>query len=157
LIENTAGAGRTVGRTAEEIAAMLRRVPAGLRARTGYGLDTCHLFASGIDFTSSAAAARAAIDHFCDVIGETPAFIHCNDSEGGFGSNRDRHALLGEGQVGLAPFGWLLSDDRLRRVPWFLETPQERADVLDDDVAADAYDTRMVALLKQLAGDTGAL
>ena len=49
LIENTAGAGRTMGRTAEEIALMLAQVPPALRHRTGYGLDTCHLFAAGYD------------------------------------------------------------------------------------------------------------
>ncbi len=152
LVENTAGAGRTMGRTPEEIAGMLQRVPATLRVRTGYGLDTCHLFASGLDFTSSAEAARALIDRFCDVIGEPPAFLHCNDSEGAFGSNRDRHALIGQGQIGTAPFGWLLGDERIRRIPVILETPHAREDVGDDDPTADPNDARMVALLRELAG-----
>lgn len=152
LIENTAGAGRTMGRTPEEIAGMLARVPAGLRHRTGYGLDTCHLFASGLDFTTSPAAARALVDRFCDVIGEGPAFLHCNDSEGAFGSNRDRHALVGEGQIGLEPFRWLLADERLRGIPVILETPHERENVADDDPSPDPFDVRMVALLRALAG-----
>jgi deoxyribonuclease-4 len=151
LIENTAGAGRTMGRTPEEIAGMLRRVPQDLRPRAGYGLDTCHLFASGLDFTSSPAAARSLIDRFCDVIGEAPAFLHCNDSEGGFGSNRDRHALIGEGQVGEGPFGWLLSDERLRGIPLILETPHARESVAEDDATPDPNDVRMVALLRALA------
>jgi deoxyribonuclease-4 len=152
LIENTAGAGRTVGRTPEEIAAMLARVPAELRGRTGYGLDTCHLFASGLDFTSSANAAKALLDRFCDAAGEPPAFLHCNDSEGAFGSNRDRHMLIGAGQIGLEPFRWLLSDDRVRRIPVILETPHAREDVAEDDPSADPEDVRMVALLGELAG-----
>src|SRR5690606_25431057 len=49
LVENTAGAGRTVGRTAAEVGAILAHIPAPLRARAGYGLDTCHLFSSGYD------------------------------------------------------------------------------------------------------------
>ena len=49
LVENTAGAGNTMARTAEEVGLILRDVPTGLRARTGYGLDTCHLYASGYD------------------------------------------------------------------------------------------------------------
>ncbi|MBL8982564.1 MAG: deoxyribonuclease IV [Gemmatimonadetes bacterium] len=152
LIENTAGAGRTMGRTPEEIAGMLRRVPAELRARAGYGLDTCHLFASGLDFTSSREAARALIDRFCDVIGEAPAFLHCNDSEGAFGSNRDRHALIGAGQVGTEPFAWLLQDARLRGVPCILETPHARETVADDDASPDPYDVDMVIRLRELAG-----
>ena len=59
-VENTAGAGKTIGRTAEEVAAILHAVPPALRARTGYGLDTCHLFASGYDIRRSQAALAAA-------------------------------------------------------------------------------------------------
>ncbi|HEX6630906.1 MAG TPA: deoxyribonuclease IV, partial [Gemmatimonadaceae bacterium] len=62
VVENTAGAGRTVGRTAEEVAAILAHVPAGLRARTGYGLDTCHLFASGHDIAASREALTDVLD-----------------------------------------------------------------------------------------------
>src|SRR5690606_26271754 len=96
LVENTAGAGSTLGRTAEEVAAILSHVPAGLRARAGYGLDTCHLFASGYDLTESAEAVTRILDEFESAVGEPPAFFHFNDSEGALGSNRDRHALLGE-------------------------------------------------------------
>jgi deoxyribonuclease-4 len=125
LIENTAGAGRTMGRTPEEIAGMLQRVPAALRPRSGYGLDTCHLFASGLDFHTSPAAASALLDRFCDVIGEPPSFLHLNDSANPFGSNRDRHVLIGEGHIGIEPFGWLLADPRTLGIPAILETPHE--------------------------------
>lgn len=151
LIENTAGAGRTMGRTPEEIAGMLARVPREHRARAGYGLDTCHLFASGLDFTSSPEALRALLDRFCDVIGEAPAFFHANDSEGEFGSNRDRHALVGQGRIGVEPFRWLLADARSQGVPVILETPHVVEDVADDDAAPDPNDVAMVRLLAEIS------
>ena len=63
-VENTAGAGTTIGRTAEEIGAILDGVPQRLRARTGYGLDTCHLFSSGHDITKSETELRTILDAF---------------------------------------------------------------------------------------------
>jgi deoxyribonuclease-4 len=148
LVENTAGAGTTVGRTPEEVAAILAAVPAALRARTGYGLDTCHLYASGHDIGASPAALAGVLDAFEAAAGEPPAFFHLNDSEGALGSNKDRHALIGEGAIGREPFGWLLADRRSRGVPLILETPQQRADVGEDDASADPWDARMVALLR---------
>jgi deoxyribonuclease-4 len=151
LIENTAGGGKTVGRTAAEVAAMLERVPAPLRARAGYGLDTCHLFAAGYDITASAEALRGVLDAFCDATGELPAFLHLNDSEGALGSNRDRHALIGEGAIGVSAFRWLLADPRSEGIPLILETPQANPDVADDDISADPWDVKMVSLLRDLA------
>jgi len=151
LVENTAGAGRTVGRTAAEIAAILSHVPAELRARTGYGLDTCHLFASGYDISASEAALRGVLDDFEREIGEPPAFFHLNDSEGELGSNKDRHLLLGRGRIGAAPFGWLLHDPRSAGVPLILETPHERDEVAEDDPTPDPWDVEMMELLKELS------
>jgi deoxyribonuclease-4 len=150
LIENTAGAGRTMGRSPEEIARMLSRVPQELRHRTGYGLDTCHLFASGQDIKSSAEAQKGVLDRYESVIGERPRFFHCNDSQHPYGSNKDRHALIGEGEIGLEPFRWLLADPRSEGVPLILETPQERKTVAEDDPSADPWDTKMVELLRSL-------
>src|SRR5688572_12455882 len=107
LVENTAGAGRTMGKTASEIADILSHVPKSLRARTGYGLDTCHLFASGHDISASKQALTAVLDEFEEAIGEPPSFFHLNDSEGALGSNKDRHVLLGDGAIGVEPFAWL--------------------------------------------------
>jgi deoxyribonuclease-4 len=152
LIENTAGAGKTMGRSAEEIARMLAQVPAELRARTGYGLDTCHLFAAGHPIHESEAALRGVLDHFEAVIGERPAFFHLNDSKHPFGSNKDRHALIGEGALGAEAFRWLLQDARTEGVPLILETPGERAEWADDDATADPADARMVALLRGFLG-----
>ena len=129
---------------------MLARVPAASRARAGYGLDTCHLFASWHDFTSGPDAARALLDRFCDVIGEAPSFLHLNDSEGDFASNKDRHALIGEGKIGVEPFRWLLQDPRTQEIPLILETPQANPDIADGDASADPFDVRMITLLQSL-------
>ena len=150
LVENTAGAGKTLGRTAAEVADILRHVPDELRERTGYGLDTCHLFASGYDIHASKKRMSEILDEFEEATGERPGFFHLNDSEGALGSNRDRHMLLGEGQIGAEPFGWLLADKRSKGVPLILETPQENYEIAEDDPTADPYDLRMRALLKEL-------
>jgi deoxyribonuclease-4 len=152
LVENTAGGGHTIGRTAAEVAAILEQVPAALRSRTGYGLDTCHLFASGYDLRVSAAAVAAVLDEFVAAIGEPPAFFHLNDSEGELASNRDRHALLGKGRIGVEPFRWLLADSRTRHVPLILETPELHAERDPADATADPWDAEMLALLRELAG-----
>jgi deoxyribonuclease-4 len=150
LIENTAGAGKTMGRSAGEIARMLARVPKDLRHRTGYGLDTCHLFASGHDIASDAAAQRAVLDSYEKIIGERPGFFHLNDSKHPFASNKDRHALIGEGAIGAEPFRWLLADPRTEGISLVLETPHERDEVAEDDASADPFDLKMMALLETL-------
>ena len=151
LIENTAGAGLTVGKTPDEIAAMLDGVPKTLRKRTGYGLDTCHLFSAGHDIKASQAAFTAILDAFENAIGSPPSFFHLNDSEGPLGSNRDRHMLIGEGLIGVEPFRWLLADRRTRGVPLILETPQQNTEIADDDPSPDPWDIRMMQLLTTLA------
>lgn len=151
LLENTAGAGTTVGRTPDEIAGILSHVPDALRARTGYGLDTCHLHASGHDLVSGAASLTAVLDAFEEAAGEPPAFFHLNDSEGAFGSNRDRHMLIGDGTIGATPFGWLLADRRSHDVPLILETPQQNPEIAAADASADPWDVRSVELLRTLA------
>ena len=152
LVENTAGAGRTMARTAQEIGAILSHVPKALRDRTGYGLDTCHLFASGYDIAESPAALTRILDEFEEHIGETPSFFHLNDSEGALASNKDRHRLLGEGKIGAPAFAWLLADRRSRDVPLILETPQEFSEIGEEDDSPDPYDLRMMQLLEELAG-----
>jgi deoxyribonuclease-4 len=151
LVENTAGAGRTMGRTAEEVGEILSHVPPSLRARTGYGLDTCHLFASGHDITMSEDAVRVVLDQFEQATGEKPSFFHLNDSEGALGSNKDRHVLIGDGKIGVEPFRWLLNDSRTRGIPLILETPQQHYDIGDDDDTPDPYDVKMMELLTRLS------
>jgi deoxyribonuclease-4 len=150
LVENTAGAGRTMGRSPEEVGAILAHVPARHRARTGYGLDTCHLYASGFDLRESPRAAPALLDAFEEATGEVPGFFHLNDSEGALGSNRDRHMLLGDGEIGVEAFRWLLADRRTLGVPCILETPQLDYEIAEDDDTPDPYDVQMMALLESL-------
>jgi deoxyribonuclease-4 len=147
LIENTAGAGRTMGRTAEEIAWMLSEIPKSLRPRTGYGLDTCHLFCSGYDIKKSKQNFSAILDEFEKKTGEPPSFFHLNDSATELGSNRDRHVLIGDGFIGVEPFKWLMSDSRTNGVPLVLETPQQNYEIADDDDSPDPYDVKMMELL----------
>jgi deoxyribonuclease-4 len=149
-VENTAGAGATVGRTAEEVGAILDAVPPRLRPRTGYGLDTCHLFSSGHDITKSVVEFKRILDQFEAATGEPPSFFHLNDSEGGLGSNKDRHVLIGEGKIGREPFRWLLQDARSREIPLILETPEQNYDIADDDPSADPYDVAMMELLSSM-------
>ena len=151
-VENSAGAGQTFGRSAAEVRDILAQVPDGFRERTGYGLDTCHLFASGYNLAESEAGLRAILDEWESTVGEAPSFFHLNDSEGALGSNRDRHTLIGEGKIGAEPFGWLLQDPRSRGIPLVLETPHANPDLPDDDPAADPYEVRMIDLLRTLAG-----
>jgi deoxyribonuclease-4 len=151
LVENTAGAGATMARTAEEVGEILNHVPKRLRSRTGYGLDTCHLWASGYDIAQSRAALAATLDEFEEAAGEPPGFFHLNDSEGERGSNRDRHALIGDGKIGAEPFGWLLQDPRSRGVPLVLVTPQLNGAIADDDDSPDPYDVQMMVLVRELA------
>jgi deoxyribonuclease-4 len=150
LVENTAGAGTTLGRTAAEIGAILEAVPQRLRQRTGYGLDTCHLFSSGYDIRQSEARLREVLDEFEAAAGCPPSFFHLNDSEGALGSNKDRHVLIGEGQIGKDPFGWLLRDRRSEDIPLILETPEQNYDIADDDPSADPYDVAMIQLLRSM-------
>jgi deoxyribonuclease-4 len=153
LVENTAGAGTTMGRTPEEIAMILADVPSSLRSRTGYGLDTCHMFAAGYDLTMGPDAPTLILDEFEQATGEAPSFFHLNDSAGELGSNTDRHQLIGEGKIGEEPFRWLLGDRRTVGVPLILETPQKNYEIADDDASPDPWDDKMVRLLRSFVRD----
>jgi deoxyribonuclease-4 len=132
------------------VAGILHAVPKKLRPRTGYGLDTCHLFAAGHDIATSHFALTSVLDEFQEATGEAPGFFHLNDSTGALGSNLDRHALIGDGKIGAEPFSWLLLDERSHGVPMILETPQEHADIADDDASPDPYDVKMMKLLRAM-------
>jgi deoxyribonuclease-4 len=148
LVENTAGAGKTMGKTAQEIHDILSSVPKALRSRTGYGLDTCHLFASGYDISESQAKFSSILDEFEEVIGEPPSFFHLNDSATELGSNRDRHVLIGEGYIGKSAFEWLMKDRRSAGIPLILETPQQNFEIPDSDDTPDPYDVKMLQMLE---------
>lgn len=120
LIENNAGTGGCVGARFEELRAMLDAVP---DPRIGVCFDTCHAFASGYDLRTPETA-RATLDEWARVVGmERLEVVHCNDSQTGLGSNRDRHANIGMGEIGEEGFTALLHDQRLAEIPFVLEVP----------------------------------
>jgi deoxyribonuclease-4 len=120
LLENSAGAGGTIGRSVDELGVIVDALgrPPGL----GLCLDTCHLWVSGVDVSdpASVAALLAEVD---DRIGlERLRAVHVNDAAAPLGSNRDRHANLGEGVIGRG-LSTFVAHPRLRDLPQLLETP----------------------------------
>lgn len=141
LVELTAGQGSVLGHSLEQLAA--------IRARTaqpsaiGFCLDTCHAFAAGYDLRTP-----AAVETFLEAVDNHLGFdsvycVHLNDSTGGLGSRKDRHASIGAGEIGREGFQRLLAEPRLASVPMILETP------LGDDGQGHARD---LALLRELRG-----
>jgi len=122
LLETTAGQGSNLGWQFEQIAKILDGVK--YPDRLGVCIDTCHLFAAGYPLTTEKDY-RATMREFNKTIGIAKVkAIHLNDSKAKFGSRVDRHARIGKGEMGLEPFGNLLNDSSLRRVPLYLETPK---------------------------------
>jgi deoxyribonuclease-4 len=122
LLEDTAGAGGTMGLTVEELAIVIERC--GSHPWLGVCLDSCHLYASGID-VGDAAAVDAMLDELDERIGlDRLKALHVNDSQVELGSNRDRHASLGDGLIGerLSAF---LGRPRLQGLPAVLETGRD--------------------------------
>ena len=120
LIENNAGTGGCVGARFEEIRSMIDAVD---DERVRCCFDTCHAFASGYDLRTEAEA-RQVIDEWDRVVGlDRLDAIHCNDSQTGLGSNRDRHQNIGMGEIGEEGFRALLHDPRLDKLPFILEVP----------------------------------
>jgi deoxyribonuclease-4 len=125
LMENSAGAGGTIGRSVEELATLYERL--GRHPRLGICLDSCHLYVSGVDVTD-AAALDACLDEVDAAIGlDRLRALHVNDSAAPLGSNRDRHANLLEGLLG-EQLGVFLGNPRLQGLPAVLETagPENR-------------------------------
>ncbi len=122
-LENTAGAGNTIGRTFGELATLLER--AARPERIGVCLDTCHLFAAGYDLRTEAGYRRAMAECETTVGRRRVLAFHLNDAKAPLGSGLDRHENIGRGLLGLAPFRLLLNDRRFARVPKVLETPKE--------------------------------
>jgi deoxyribonuclease-4 len=125
LLENTAGAGSTIGRTLEELRELRGRLAPLLPFPVGYCLDTCHLYVSGYD-VATAAGLEQTVRQAEQVLGlDHVPVIHANDSRGGLGSRLDRHANIGEGQIGLTGFRRILNHPGLRQKAFVLETPVE--------------------------------
>ena len=143
LIENSAGAGATIGRSIEEIALLFERLDR--HPRLGVCLDSCHLWVSGVDVTDAAALA-ATVDELDELIGiDRLRALHVNDAQAPLGSNRDRHANMLEGVLGeeLATF---LAEPRFKGLPAVLEVAGK------DGHGADADEIRKLRELCTRAG-----
>jgi len=141
-LETTAGTGTALGRTFEELAAIIDAVPPALRRRVGVCVDTCHVYSAGYDLVSDF---DGVIDAFDRILGlERLRMWHLNDSKTPFGSHRDRHELIAEGSLGEQPFRRIMTDPRFARTVRILETPK-----LDDATRTDRV------MLNRLLGYVG--
>ena len=146
LLENSAGAGGTIGRSIGELATIFDRLDG--HPRLGICLDSCHLYVSGVDVTD-----RAALDACLDEVDSTIGLdrlraLHVNDSATPLGSNRDRHANIGEGLLG-EQLGVLLGHPRLQGLPAVLETAGPERKGPDANEVRKAKEIRERALAAQ--------
>jgi deoxyribonuclease-4 len=121
LLEDTAGAGNTLGRSFDELARLVEL--AGGHERLGLCLDSCHLLASGYDVRTADAVAKVMDECEAKVGKGRLRCLHVNDSLTPLGSNRDRHAALGEGEIGARGCGAFLSEPRFEDLPAIFEGP----------------------------------
>lgn len=121
LLETMAGKGSEVGRSFEELASILDKVQ--LNAKLGVCLDTCHVFDGGYDIVNDL---EGVLEQFDKLIGlDKLHAIHINDSKNTLGSHKDRHACIGEGNIGLAALSAVTNHPQLKHLPFYLETPNE--------------------------------
>ena len=148
-LEDTAGAGGTLGRSFEELATLIEG--AGGRKRLGACLDSCHLLASGYD-VRSAEALSSVLDEFDRVIGlDRLGSLHVNDSMTQLGSNRDRHANLGDGEIGPEGIAAFLSEPRFEGLPCIFEGPGASGKAIDPVDMANAWRLRAEGLAARSA------
>jgi deoxyribonuclease-4 len=120
LLENTAGMDGPLGRSFEELAQLLDLLDGD--ARIGICLDCCHLLASGYEIRSEEALGEVVADFDAQVGLDRLRCLHLNDSQIPLGGNRDRHAVLGEGEIGAEGLAVFLSDSRFDELPTLIET-----------------------------------
>lgn len=122
VIENTAGQGTNIGWRFEHLAGIIEAVED--QSRVGVCIDTCHTFAAGYDLRT-AAACETTFGEFDRIVGfRFLRAMHLNDSKKGLASRVDRHECLGQGEIGLECFRWLMRDPRFNGIPLVLETPE---------------------------------
>jgi len=139
-LETTAGQGSSLGYRFEHLAAIRGGVTR--QERVGICVDTCHIFAAGYEIRSQKAYEET-MRQLHSLIGlDHVTCVHLNDSRRELGSRVDRHAHIGQGQIGLEGFRLLINDPRLQHIPMILETPKG-----EDPVAADR---RNLAILRRL-------
>lgn len=135
LLETMAGKGTEVGRSFEELQAILDRVE--LKNHMGVCLDTCHVYDGEYDIVNHL---DEVLEQFDKIIGlDKLKAIHINDSKNPFGSHKDRHEKIGEGSLGVDAFERIINHPLLRGIPIYLETPNE----------LEGY-AKEIALLRQL-------
>lgn len=135
LLETMAGKGSEMGKTFEELRAILDGTQ--LNEKLGICLDTCHVFDGGYDIADNL---DGVLEEFDKIIGISRLkALHLNDSKNTLGSHKDRHEKIGEGNIGLPAFEKIVNNRYLKNLPMFLETPNE----------LDGY-AREIALLKSL-------
>ncbi len=124
LLEITAGAGKIMGDSFEEIAYFIKETEKEIsKNKLGVCFDTAHAFASGYDLRNKKAVQKT-FDDFDKTIGlERLKLIHCNDSKVDFNSHIDRHENIGEGKIGIEGFKALVNEPRLQNLDFILETP----------------------------------
>lgn len=121
LLETMAGKGSEIGRNFQEIKNIMDRVI--VKEHIGVCLDTCHIFDGGYDIVNRL---DEVVEEFDKIIGlENLYAIHLNDSMNTCGSHKDRHAKIGEGNIGLEALTRVINHPKLRDLPFFLETPNE--------------------------------
>lgn len=141
LLETTAGQGTCLGGRFEELAWLIEHI--AYPERVGVCVDTCHIFAAGYDIRTPVGY-EAVFDRLISVVGsERIKAFHLNDSKGTLGSHLDRHAGIGEGEIGIEAFRLLMNDRRFATLPMVLETPKS------EDGSADI---RNLGLLRGLRG-----
>jgi deoxyribonuclease IV len=139
-LEDTAGAGGTLGRSFEELARMIELAGAG--ERLGVCLDSCHLYASGYDI-ATAAGLEDVLNEFDRVVGcERLGSLHVNDSQTPLGSNRDRHANLGDGELGPDGCAAFLSEPRFDGLPCIFEGPGKAGKAVEREDVENAFALR---------------
>ncbi|MGO8904257.1 MAG: deoxyribonuclease IV [Solirubrobacteraceae bacterium] len=139
-LENTAGAGGTLGRSIDELAALLDA--SGGDERLGLCLDSCHLFASGYDIRTPAGMDRLVEEISAKIGTRRVGSLHLNDSQTPLGSNRDRHANVGQGELGEQGCAAFLSTPAFSGLTCVLETPGEKRSGPDRDEIALAVALR---------------
>jgi len=142
LVETTAGSGTALGWRFDELARLIEAVPGPQRERLGVCLDTCHAYAAGYDLREDYGGVMEEFDRTIGL--DRLRLFHLNDSRHPRGSRKDRHADIGEGELGDAAFAALMGDRSLDRVPRVIETPK------GDD--ATARDRANLGHLRALAG-----
>ena len=131
LLETMSGKGSEIGGTFEQLAAIINRVD--LDSHVGVCLDTCHVWDAGYDIVNDL---EGVLSQFDRVVGlDRLRAIHLNDSLNARGSHKDRHARIGEGEIGFEALSAVTNHPKLRNLPFYLETPNDKLEGYAEEIA----------------------